>query len=314
MKKLDQMPEEALLGAFLHEKRKETGDVGQPSARKPSVPKAPAKPLPPPQDPLLVALREETASQKSALQRAEVELAALQTQLQEARSMQERLDRERRSADKRAAQTGDRVRTLEIRLAAAEKTALWAERGLSKAEALRALGLLAAAQTQTLFAALMAVEPQPLAQLLNDRLALVCGAADCQPSGDVLALHVAADRCEMCGGSDLRAAYRAFAHATLAAHLPSVAFIGGSPAYRETLRLLHRELKPAFELDVVAKKRPGEGKRAQAARGLIVIWGGSEVDHDTTIHYRESGDLVLTMNHRGLSGILPRLTAQLLKS
>ena len=51
----------------------------------------------------------------------------------------------------------------------------------------------------------------------------------------------------------------------------------------------------------------------QAARGLIVIWGGSEVDHDTTIHYRQSGDLVLTMNHRGLSGILPRLTAQLQK-
>ncbi len=313
MKKLDQTPDEALLGAFLQEKRKEVGAVAKPVAVPRSPPPVRAVPAPPPEDLRLVALRSEHAAQQAALRQAEAEVQALRASLQAAHAAQEQLDRERRLADKRAAEAKDLVIALEFALKAADKTALWTERGLTKAEVLDALGLLAAHQPQAVLHAVMAVDPQPLAQLLNDRLALLCGAALCQPNGETVVLTVAAERCELCGGSDLRGAYRAFAQATTAAQLPSVTFIGGSPSYREALRLLHREIKPAFELDVVSRKRPGESKRAQAARGLIVIWGGSEVDHDTTIHYRQSGDLVLTMNHRGLSGLLPRLTAQLQK-
>ncbi len=309
MKKLDNVPEDALLGAFLQEKRRDTGAVAKPPTAKAPIQRL--APAPPPEDPRLLALRTESAAQLALLQQAEAELLILRLQHAEMQAVQERLDRERRLADKRAAAADDRVRALESVLAAADKTALWSDRGLSRTEILPAFSLLAVAQPQALFSAIMTLEPQPLAQLLNDRLALVCLADVCQPPGDVLALHVPPERCELCGGSDLRAAYRAFAQATVAGRLPSVTFVGGSPAYRETLRLLHRELKPEFTLDVVAKKRPGEGKRAQATRGLIVIWGGSEVDHDTTIHYRESGDRVLTMNHRGLSGLLPRLVAQL---
>ena len=313
MKKLEAMREDDFLGAFQQEKRKETGFVAKPVTAKPLATKA-LPPAPPPEDPQLLALRTEVAGQKAALQRIEAEVAEARAGLEVAQTTQERFDRERRLADKRAEDARDRVRELEMRLAAADKTALWTDRGLTKPEVLQALGLLAAAQPQALLAAVMAVEPQPLAQLLNDRLALVCGAATCEPAGEALLLVVPVERCELCGGSDLRAAYRAFAQGMGAARLPSVTFIGGSPAYRETLRALHRELNPGFALDAVGKKRPGESKRAQAARGLIVIWGGSEVDHDTTIHYRQSGDLVLSVSHRGLSGILPRLTAQLQKA
>ena len=315
MKKLDKTPDDDLLGVFQQEKRKELGGV-VPVAKvpRPQPVPSPVVVAPPPDDPRLVALRAETTALQAALAQAKEALQVAQAGLQLAMTTQERLDQERRQADKRAAQAHERARGLEAALAAADKSALWTERGLSRTETAQALALLAVEQPQPLLAALMAVEPQPLAQLLNDRLALVCAAAECQPTKDTAVLRVAAERCELCGGSDLRGAYRTFAQATVTARLPSVTFIGGSPAYREALRTLHRELKPAFELEVVAKKRPGEGKRAQAARGLIVIWGGSEVDHDTTIHYRQSGDLVLTMNHRGLSGILPKLAAQLQKT
>ena len=312
MKKLDKLPEDALLSAFLREKRKETGFVAQPIAAKPAAP--PVAPSVPVENPQLVALRAQAAAQQEDVARLEVELAAVRVALQRAQTTLEQFDRERRLADKRVAEAHDRVRALESTLAAADKTALWTERGLDPTEVLSAMTLLAGKQPQALFDATMTADPRPLALLLNDRLALVCGAPACQPPGETLAVLVPAERCELCGGSDLRLAYRAFAQALLQARLPSVTFIGGSPAYREMLRLLHRELKPGFELDAIAKKRPGEGKRAQAARGLIVIWGGSEVDHDTTIHYRQSGDLVLSVSHRGLSGILPRLTTLLQKT
>lgn len=308
MKKLDQTDAD-LLGVFQLEKRKETGGVAKPTAPKP----APIVP-PPVEDPQVAALRAQTTRQQVELERLAAELLAARHELAEAQALQDTFDRERRLADKRGTQARDRVRELEATLLAADKTPLWTDRGLLPSEVLPALTLLAAKLPQPLFDALMTTDPRPLARLLNDRLALVCRAPPCQPTGDTLALAVPVERCELCGGSDLRVAFRAFAQATLAAGLPSVTFIGGSPAYREALRQLHRELKPAFDLDAVGKKRPNEGKRAQAARGLIVIWGGSEVDHDTTIHYRQSGDLVLIVNHRGLSGILPRLTALLAKS
>ncbi len=316
MKKLDHTPDAALFGEFLQEKRKEMGVVGEaPRPRTPGTAVTPVLVAPPPvEDPRVLALRAENADLLAAKKRLETELSRAKDALLEAQASADRFDQERRQADKRVAEVRGRARELEIALAAADKTALWTARGLEKSEVTTALQLLAVEHPQPLFAALMALDQEPLTQLLNDRLALVCKANDCQPPRDTAVLHVPVERCELCGGSDLRAAYRAFAQATVAAKLPSVTFIGGSPAYRETLRLLHRDVKPPFVLDVVAKKRPGEGKRAQATRGLIVIWGGSEVDHDTTIHYRESGDLVLTMNHRGLSGILPRLVAQLQKT
>ena len=315
MKKLDLLPDDALLGAFVQEKRKELGIAGaKPVAAKPPVvAQAPLPPPPPPVDPQLLALRAEVARQEAALAQLQREVTTARGALEQSQTTATQLDRERRLADKRAAEARDRVRELELALTHADKTALWSERGLAPEEVFPALALLARTQAQALFAALMTPDPRPLAQLLNDRLALVCGAPACQPSGETQAFAVPVERCELCGGSDLRAAFRVFAQATMAARLPSVTFIGGSPAYREALRHLHRELRPAFELDAVAKKRPGEGKRAQAARGLIVIWGGSEVDHDTTIHYQKSGDLVLSVSHRGLSGILPRLTAELQK-
>jgi hypothetical protein len=309
MKKLDLLPDDALLGAFMQEKRKELGAVAKPLPAKPAMP--PPLPAPPVVDPQLAVLRNQAGKQEAALAQLERELTTARTALEQAQTSVAQLDRERRLADKRAAEARDRVRELELALAQADKTPLWAERGLAQEEVLSALALLARTQPQALFSALMTPDPKPLAQVLNDRLALVCGAPTCHPSGETHAFLVPTERCELCGGSDLRLAFRAFAHAMEAARLPSVTFIGGSPAYREALRHLRRELKPVFELDAVAKKRPGEGKRAQAARGLIVIWGGSEVDHDTTIHYQNSGDLVLSVSHRGLSGILPRLTAEL---
>lgn len=316
MKKLDDLSEDAFLGAFLQEKRKETGAPVKPAAaQKPKPVPAVIAPPPPVEDPQLVAVRAAQAADATRLADTQKQLAERDVALAEARATLADVARERRQLDQRLTEAQARTRGLEAMLQAADtKASLWSQRGLEKAEALQALGLLAVEAPQLLLEATMAVAPEPLARLLNDRLALLCDAADCQPATrDTVVLRVPAARCELCGGSDLRQAFRAFAKTMAAKQLTAVSFIGGSPAYREALRQLSRELKPNFELDTVAQKRPNEGKRAQATRGLVVIWGGTEVDHDTTTHYRDAGDLVLIVSHRGLSGMLPRLTTMLAK-
>lgn len=311
MRKLDHMPEDNFLQAFQQEKRRELGAL--PPAKSQQKP-LPAQPIaPPPPDPQVIALQRELATTQQELAQIHLKIQEMEPALQQAKHQQTELDRARRQADARVQTLQAQLREAEVKLQAAEKTSLWQDRGLLPAENRLALAELAVGQGQALFDALMTADPEPLRRLLNDRLVLVCGDAACQPTGQTQKFQVPKARCEMCGGSDLQLFFRDFANAVVRAKFESVTFVGGSPSYREKLRQLHRDLKPAFAIDVVEKKRPGEGKRAQAVRGLVVIWGGTQVDHDTTIHYQGRGDQVLTVDHRGLSGLLPRLTQRLKK-
>lgn len=320
--KLDPLVDDAaLLGVFVQTGRREM--VGAPPSRSPtSVPSsrthaAPAVPSAlPVQDPQQLRLEAELRSAREQVGTLTVQLQAAQAEIAghgdlraEVAARTAELDAARREADRRQTALLERAKSAEQRLTAADTRQLWLERGLLTTELHAAFSGLAQSHPSDLWQAMSATDPLALRKLLRDRLLLLCQAPACRPPHDTAVFHVPPERCELCGGSDLLSAFRVFAAAVHGAGFDAVTFVGGSPAYREKLRLLHREIGARFVIDVVQTKRPGESKRAQAKRGLIVIWGGSEVDHDTTIHYGESGDLVARLSHRGLSGLLPKATA-----
>ena len=317
MKKLDRnVTDDALFGVFLQERRRE-GGVTQASAP-PKPPRATlvSTPMPEPEPPRVAELQAQLAQSHQTVADLTAQVGKLTAQLAQereahavAQSERATLDQARRDADRRQQALLDRAKRAEQSLAAAETRTLWQDRGLSPTEVLDAFTRLAVGLPKPLWEALSGTDPSLLTALLNDRLVLLCGAPTCTPPTDAVVFPVAPERCELCGGSDLLAAFRQFAAAVERAGLPAVTFVGGSPAYREKLRLLYREVGPRFTIDVVERKRPGESKRAQGKRGLILIWGGSEVDHDTTIHYGDAGDRIARLSHRGLSGLLPRATA-----
>ena len=313
MRKLDKLGDADLLGAFLAEKAGPRAATPQPPAPTRLPERAPAQAAEPPAPSAeAMALRAQVQALEAALGAAQAAGAAHAAARTAAETGLALAVAERRTAEQRLQLAEKRAALAEERLRAADRRALWSARGLTEGEIERAFSQLAAAFPAALWRAAMSAEPEPLRQFLNDRLALVC--ETCSPAAEALAFRLPPGRCELCGGSDLRAEFRSCCAAIAAAGHDRVTVVGGSPAYRETLRNLHRALSPPFALDVIASKRPGEAKRAQAASGLVVIWGGSEVDHDTTNHYRQRGERVLTVDHRGLSGFLPRLVALLARS
>ncbi len=205
----------------------------------------------------------------------------------------------------------------ELRAAKSEREAadlrlLLRRRGLGDDELqLRALEALLRARPTATTAAVFSGDHEALRGEL-ERIALVCDGADCQPAGkDTPVVRVGSMDCECCGGSEIRRAFGAFVSACLTAGVTRVTIVGGSPSYRDKLRSLSREQSKGLTLEVVQHERPGEGKRAQAVKGLVVIWGATEVDHSTTGHYRGAGDRTIAVNHRGIAGMLSQVSQKL---
>lgn len=227
------------------------------------------------------------------------------------RATVEALDHERRGAARRQGELERSVAALRRQIEAADKRAVLSARGLAtEAERADALACLLAAAPGATVAALCAPDPAPLAALI-ERMVRCCDDPGCQPSGDAPRLRVAKASCEVCGGSDVQRAFVAFATACHGAGFDRVTIVGGSPAYREALRGLSRSVGGGLQLRVVQNERPGEGKRAQAVRGLVVIWGATAVDHTTTGHYRGAGDAQIAVNHRGVAGMLAQVGERL---
>ncbi len=204
------------------------------------------------------------------------------------------------------------LRAVKTERNAADLRLLLRRRGLAdEALQVRALEGLLHARPAATATAIFRGDHQALRSEL-ERTALVCEGADCQPMGkDTPVIRVAPADCECCGGSDIRRAFGAFVAACRAAGMARVTIVGGSPSYRDKLRSLGRELAQGLALEVVQQERPGEGKRAQAITGLVVIWGATEVDHSTTGHYRGAGDRTIAVHHRGIAGMLSQVSQKL---
>lgn len=150
-------------------------------------------------------------------------------------------------------------------------------------------------------------DPGPLRGLLDERLAFLCGDPSCQASPATTVIRVPRERCEVCGGSDIRRAFRGFVDACQAAEVQRITIVGGSPAYREQLETLRRNHGSGLRLKLVAGSRPPGRKRARdLVRGsdLVLIWGATILDHSTSDAFDPSDDRVVFIRHRGIAGML----------
>ncbi|MCX4240646.1 hypothetical protein [Paraliomyxa miuraensis] len=136
-----------------------------------------------------------------------------------------------------------------------------------------------------------------------ERLALVCERPECQPEAEkAVVVRVAAERCEVCGGSDIKVAFDLLLRASRLAGVTRLVIVGGSPAYHTQLRELSRGTD--LKLDLVSgRSKPGK-RRARNDVERVVIWGSTILDHGTSAAYEHLGDRLIRVPHRGISRML----------
>lgn len=143
-----------------------------------------------------------------------------------------------------------------------------------------------------------------------DRRLVLCGPHTDAPAGPAVAVRVPEDRCELQDSSSVRAAWAAVLSAARRAGIAQVTIVGGSPAYRQELRTLcERGDSLRVELVDGTARRPRHRAEADIrASDLVVLWGGTELDHSLS-HCYQGRDPVLNVAHRGIVGMLRTLAA-----
>jgi len=149
-----------------------------------------------------------------------------------------------------------------------------------------------------------ALEARPeLTERLLDRVTLVCERAECQPSSpQAVVVRVSPERCEVCGGSDIRVAFDLLLRASRRAGVTRLVIVGGSPAYHTQLKELSRGTD--LKLDLVAGHSKLGKRRARNEAERVVIWGATILDHGTSAAYEHLGDRLIRVPHRGISRML----------
>ncbi len=168
--------------------------------------------------------------------------------------------------------------------------------------------LSALAEADRLAGLLSLDDPRLAAAWLDRHLALCC--ERCTPPG-VAILRVPAARCELCEGSDTQAAAAELREACQRARIKRLLIVGGSPAYRKQIeRLFPRGGSLKVELVAGDRARTAdEARRDQRTADLVVLWGGTLLDHSVSGLYAEGN--VCTVAHRGIGGMMLRLAVKL---
>ena len=299
-----------------------------PSAPRPGVappPPAPARPAPPDQE--TARLRLALAQAEARIEAAEGRILAAVEQAQAAEARIESLDEElvvvrseRDGIDSRRRDIEERLKGAEAALAEASTftglEAVLRRRGLARssedAVALKGLVDLRGAE---LVQALELGPVEALARLLEERVALVCSRDSCHPDGAVVAVRVPPGRCEMCGGSDIRAAFERFAEAAERCGIDALVVVGGSPAYRRQLRALVDQARAPIRVDLVSgtTRRPRHKVEADLRRAqVVVIWGATLLDHSVSVAYRGGPARLLKVGDRGITRMLDAVRRDLL--
>lgn len=305
--------------------------AGPPAPEAP--PRPPVRPPPPPRfdprDPEIARLRIALVEAEARLQLAEAHARASEEQVEaaqvriEASEEQLRLARaERDGIDARRRDGAVRLKEVEAALAEASAftplEATLRRRGLARpGEDAAALAGLVELRAAELVGALELGPTDALKRLLEERLALVCSRESCRPDGDVVAVRVPPGRCEMCGGSDIRAAFERFAEAAERCGLKAIVVVGGSPVYRRQLRALVDQSRAPLRVDLVSgtTRRPRHKVEADMRRAqLVVIWGATILDHSVSVAYRGGPARVLKVPDRGITRMLDAVRRDLLSA
>ncbi len=266
---------------------------------------------PPPVD-----LAAENARLIQALTQAEARVAAAEAVLQQTRQAaaaaeqtQHALDAERRGLAEQSRRL--RAALTEHEHRAAEKLSLrevLARRGLADTdEMVEALQGMLAQRPEDLLEVVELTSPGPLMNLLDQSLALIHDPASYTLGDTSVVVRVSPERCEITGGSDIRASFHHLVTACEHAGVSALTVVGGSPAYRQQLATLATPHRPTLRLNLVSGTRRREKRRAEAdmrKSDLVVIWSATELDHSVSALYSGNSAPIVHVPHRGISRML----------
>ena len=271
----------------------------------------------------LLAEREEAQVQVAAL---EARITALEAGLAAAQEATAEAEADRDLAYDTEAAGADEIKRLQAAVQSERDTltgALQARRSVAQvlddrgcADALEMLSVLNGLLLQRpreFLEALVLTDPHGLARVLVERVAFVARGVPFEADGNTVVVHVAAARCEVSG---LEPHFHGFVQACLDREITKVTIVGGSAAYRKRLRALAEQRDDAPALNLVSGTSRREARRAQAdMRGsdVVVIWGGTELDHSVSAVYRGGPARVIRVAHRGLAGMLQGVRSALRK-
>ncbi len=144
---------------------------------------------------------------------------------------------------------------------------------------------------------------------LRARFFVHCASADCtaaaRASGREPVLTDVKKSCEHCGGSVNRRAESDLIAACSRHAVRRLLVVGGSPSVRDELQAY---LHGALELRTVdgTERRTGEKARGDLAwADMILIWGGSELDHKvSTLYTQARSPKVVLVAKRGVAALL----------
>ena len=156
-------------------------------------------------------------------------------------------------------------------------------------------GLLETRQLRGLLEHLQTEDPTSLRTWLEDRVALLCEKhMPMVPSGRT-PLSVTPNRCEVCGGSELKRAIRAFMDATLINGLTRISIVGGSAKHHRMLRELvsHRALHLQFAPNL-ASRTASQARSDLNNSDLVIVWTRGELPEHVARYSGGTARLVVT--------------------
>ncbi len=258
----------------------------------------------------VTALKARAEAAEAALTEAKQSLAQAREQVRDLAGERHKLDERCRQLDERCRQLSESVRGYQRDQATpVSMRSVLAERGLrDEHEMLTAVRGLLDLCPGKLLDDLELTAPDALRRLLEQRTVLVN-----QPDSDLddtcVSIPVTPERCELTGGSDIRAAFNDLARACQSAAVRVITIVGGSPAYRQQLKILAEA--HGLPLNLVSGTQRRTRKRAEAdmrKSDVVVIWGATELDHSVSGVYTSGAAPILRSPHRGISRMLAHLT------
>jgi hypothetical protein len=287
-------------------------------ARTPTGPARAPEPVPRPVD-----LAAENARLVQALAQADARSAAAANALQQARQAGAAAEQTQHALDAERRGLAEQTRRLRASLAEQERRAaehvplreVLTRRGLlDTGEMIAALQGLLSQRAPELLDAIELTTAAPLMHVLDQHLALVH-----DPTGHTLGdatviVRVPPERCEITGGSDIRASFHRLVTACERVGVGALTVVGGSPAYRQQLDTLAAPHRPALRLNLVSGTRRRERRRAEAdmrKSDVVVIWSATELDHSVSALYTAGSTPTLHVPHRGISRMLDHVAAWL---
>ncbi len=162
---------------------------------------------------------------------------------------------------------------------------------------------------------------EQVVECLLSRFVLVCQRASCQKElveagpgpgpGDDQRTRLVPERhgdCSFCGGSDNKKAVERLCATLLSRGKRRLVVVGGSPAARQALEGLVGNRLQLRLVDGVARRTRVESRADLLWADLVVVWGGTQLDHKVSTLYTDFNEgKVVAVHRRGIAALVDEL-------